>query len=134
MSMETDKNNKIELEFTFNTPLGILFNRLSTASGLSEWFADDVHLDGDVFTFIWDGSETQAQLVKKQDNKCVRFNWLDDANAEAYFEFRISPDELAGGLALHVTEHLSDEDAEDKEDAESLWDSQINELKRLLGL
>lgn len=132
--METVKsNNRVDLEFTFNTSPSILFNRLSTPSGLSEWFADDVRLEGNVFTFIWDGSESQAELTKKQDNKCVRFKWLDDLveGTESFFEFRISPDELTGGLALHVTEQLLDEDTED---AESLWNYQIGELKRLLGL
>ncbi len=125
--------SKIELEFSFNTSVVILFNRLSTPSGLSEWFADDVRLDGDVFTFIWDDSESQAELVKKQDNKCIRFKWLDESENESdtFFEFRICPDELTGGLALHVTEQLLDEDPED---ARSLWVYQVNELKRLLGL
>jgi len=127
-------NNKIELEFTLNTSQSILFNRLSTPSGLSEWFADDVNLDGDTFTFIWDNSESQAQMVHKKDNKSIRFRWIDDGiplDEEAYFEFRISPDEITGGVALYVTEQLVDNDVED---AISLWNCQIAELKRILGI
>jgi len=127
-------NNKIELEFTLNTSQNILFNRLSTPSGLSEWFADDVNLDGDTFTFIWDNSESQAQMVHKKDNKSIRFRWIDDGiplDEEAYFEFRISPDEITGGVALYVTEQLVDNDIED---AISLWNCQIAELKRILGI
>lgn len=129
-----DVNNKIELEFTLNTSQSILFNRLSTPSGLSEWFADDVNLDGDTFTFIWDNSESQAQMVQKKDNKSIRFRWIDDGtplDEEAYFEFRISPDEITGGVALYVTEQLVDNDVED---AISLWNCQIAELKRILGI
>jgi len=129
-----DVNNKIELEFTLNTSQNILFNRLSTPSGLSEWFADDVNLDGDTFTFIWDNSESQAQMVHKKDNKSIRFRWIDDGiplDEEAYFEFRISPDEITGGVALYVTEQLVDNDIED---AISLWNCQIAELKRILGI
>lgn len=129
-----DVNNKIELEFTLNTSQSILFNRLSTPSGLSEWFADDVNLDGDTFTFIWDNSESQAQMVHKKDNKSIRFRWIDDGtplDEEAYFEFRISPDEITGGVALYVTEQLVDNDVED---AISLWNCQIAELKRILGI
>jgi len=127
-------NNKIELEFTLNTSQNILFNRLSTPSGLSEWFADDVNLNGDIFTFIWDNSESQAQMVHKKDNKSIRFRWIDDGiplDEEAYFEFRISPDEITGGVALYVTEQLVDNDIED---AISLWNCQIAELKRILGI
>jgi len=129
-----DVNNKIELEFTLNTSQNILFNRLSTPSGLSEWFADDVNLNGDIFTFIWDNSESQAQMVHKKDNKSIRFRWIDDGiplDEEAYFEFRISPDEITGGVALYVTEQLVDNDIED---AISLWNCQIAELKRILGI
>lgn len=129
-----DVNNKIELEFTLNTSQNILFNRLSTPSGLSEWFADDVNLNGDIFTFIWDNSESQAQMVHKKENKSIRFRWIDDGtpiDEEAYFEFRISPDEITGGVALYVTEQLVDNDLED---AISLWNCQIAELKRILGI
>ncbi len=127
-------NNKIELEFTFNTSPNILFNRLSTPSGLSEWFADDVNLDGDTYTFIWDNSESQAEMIQKKDNKLIRFRWIEDGvpvDDKAYFEFRITFDDITGGVALHVTEQLVDNDVDD---AISLWNCQIAELKRILGL
>jgi len=124
-------NNRVELEFTFKTTPSILYNRLSTPSGLSEWFADDVNLDGDIFTFIWDNSESQAKLISQKENKYIRFRWIGDDSDDAYFEFRICPDELTGGVALHVTEQLLDDDTDD---AESLWSYQINELKRHLGV
>lgn len=127
-------NSKVELEFNFNTSPSILFNRLSTPSGLSEWFADDVNLDGNIFTFIWDKSESKAELVGIKDNKYVRFKWVDDidpADENTYFEFRITPDELTGGVALYITEFIQDDDTED---AISLWNYQIAELKRNLGI
>jgi uncharacterized protein YndB with AHSA1/START domain len=127
-------NTKVELEFTINTSPSILFNRLSTPSGLSEWFADDVNLDGNVFTFIWDNSESKAEMIGLKENKYIRFKWLDDdepADENTYFEFRISPDELAGGVALHVTEFILDDDIDD---AISLWNYQISELKRNIGV
>ena len=126
--------NTIELEFTFGTSSAILFNRLSTPSGLSEWFADDVNVDGNIYTFIWDKSEHQAELVSRKDNKHIRFRWLENGlpiDEEAYFEFRISSDEITGGVALYVTEHLVDDDVED---AATLWNCQITELKRILGV
>lgn len=127
-------NTKVELEFNFNTSPSILFNRLSTPSGLSEWFADDVNLDGNIFTFIWDKSENRAELIGIKENKYVRFRWIDNSDLEDdnnYFEFRITPDELTGGVALYVTEFIQDDDTED---AVSLWNYQIAELKRNLGV
>lgn len=127
-------NSKLELEFNFNTSPSILFNRLSTPSGLSEWFADDVNLDGNIFTFIWDKSENRAELIGIKENKYVRFKWIDNNDLDddnTYFEFRITPDELTGGVALYVTEFIQDDDTED---AVSLWNYQIAELKRNLGV
>jgi uncharacterized protein YndB with AHSA1/START domain len=132
--MEKTKNI-VELEFTFKTPLGVLFSRLSTPDGLAEWFAEDVNLQGNVYTFIWDKSEHQAEMISMKENKYVRFRWLDNGSDDDntnYFEFKIYPDEIAGGIALHVTEVIDEDD--DLEDATSLWNYQIGELKRNLGM
>ena len=43
---------KSEFEYIINTSPIILFNCLTTASGLSEWFCDDVNLKDDNFTFF----------------------------------------------------------------------------------
>ena len=55
---------KIELEYIFSSSVKVLFSRLSTPAGLSEWFADDVFQKGNQFIFIWNGSEQPATLVK----------------------------------------------------------------------
>ena len=44
----------------------MLFQYLSTPSGLGEWFADDVNSRGENFTFIWDDSEENAKLIQKK--------------------------------------------------------------------
>lgn len=128
----TTVGSKIEIEFTMNTSPSLLFSRLSTPSGLSEWFADDVSIQGNIYTFTWNRMEQKAELVSMKENKMVRFRWLDKGNTdEAYFEFRILQHELTGDLALHVTEALADDDTDD---AISLWNYQIGELKRNLGI
>ena len=53
---------RIDLEYIIKTSPTILFNCLSTPSGLSEWFADDVNIKNDRYTFFWDGSEETAIL------------------------------------------------------------------------
>ena len=122
---------KIELEYALNTSPKVLFPRLSTPSGLSEWFADNVNLQGNIFTFIWDDTEQQAELVNSKENKCIRFKWLTESSSNEYFEFRISQDELTSGLALLVTDFF---DKDEKDEVVDLWDSQINALKRAIGL
>jgi hypothetical protein len=47
-----------------------------------------------------------------------------------YFEFRINIEELTSELALIITDFTEETE---NEDSISLWDSQITDLKRLLG-
>ncbi len=123
---------KFELEYTLNCSPKVLFSRLSTPEGLGEWFAENVNVDGDLFTFFWNSSESKARLSALKENKLVRFEWLNlDNDDENYFEFRINIDELTSDLALIITDFA---DEEEKDDSIYLWDSQIADLKRLLGI
>ncbi|MGQ1891023.1 START-like domain-containing protein [Thermophagus sp. OGC60D27] len=125
-----DNLEKIELEYLLNTSPAILFNRLATPSGLSEWFADNVNVKGDIYTFIWDGSEQQAQQTHRKDNKMVRYQWLDQDQQEAWFQFDINIDELTGDVALIITDHV---EPDEKEDTIELWNQQVETLKHGLG-
>jgi hypothetical protein len=124
--------SKFELEYNLNCSPKVLFSRLSTPEGLGEWFADQVNVDGDIFIFYWNSSESNARLSALKENKMVRFEWLGMENEESnYFEFRINLEELTNELALIIIDFA---EAEEKEDAVYLWDSQINDLKRALGI
>ena len=122
---------KFELEYAINSSPNVLYNRLSTPGGLSEWFADDVNLHGDVFTFIWEKTEQQAEVMQRKDNKFIRFRWLGDDDNSAFFEFRLTQDELTGDVSLLITDFAVEDE---KDDAIDLWDSQIAELKHVIGL
>jgi uncharacterized protein YndB with AHSA1/START domain len=123
---------KFELEYTLNCSPKVLFSRLSTPEGLGEWFAENVNVEGDLFTFYWNGSESKARLIALKENKLVRFEWMNLENEEEnYFELRINIDELTSDLALIITDFA---DADEKEDSINLWDSQISDLKRILGI
>ena len=123
---------KFELEYNLNCSQKVLFSRLSTPEGLGEWFADQVNVDGDLFSFYWNSSESKARLSALKENKMVRFEWVGMENEEEnYFEFRINVEELTSELALIITDFA---EADEKEDAIYLWDSQINDLKRILGI
>jgi START-like superfamily domain len=124
--------SKFELEYNLNCSPKVLFSRLSTPEGLGEWFADQVNVDADLFTFFWNNSQSKAKLSALKENKMVRFEWLGMDNEESnYFEFRINLEELTNELALIITDFA---EVEEKEDSIYLWDSQINDLKRALGI
>jgi hypothetical protein len=120
---------RIVLEYTLNSSPKVLYPRLSTPGGLSEWFADDVNLKGNIFFFIWEGIEQKAELVQKKENRYIRFKWLEEDD-DSFFEFRINVDELTGDVALVIVDMVEEEDEADEI---VLWDSQIAELKHVLG-
>jgi len=123
---------KYDLEYTLNCSPKVLFSRLSTAAGLSEWFADDVTVEGNLFTFHWSKTEYKAILTAVKENKLVRFEWDDNGEDKEtnFFEFRIIVHDITGDLALLITDFA---EPDEKEDAIYLWDTQINDLKRVLG-
>ena len=126
---------KYEIEFIINTSPKILYNFLLTPSGLSEWFSDDVNIRNNVYTFFWDGEESQAKLLSSKKEETVKFQWIDEDDPDefknTYFEFKIRVDSMTRETALIVTD-FADEDELDS--AQQLWESQISELKHILGL
>ena len=122
---------KYSIEIPINSSVNVLYKRLSTASGLAEWFADDVNLKNNVFTFFWDDSEQSAKILKKKSNMFIQYKWLDDEEKESFFEFKIQVDEMTSDVSLIITDFAEDE--EDKEEQTMLWEQQILNLKRAIG-
>jgi len=118
---------KFELEYVVNCSPKVLYNRLSSASGLAEWFADDVSVNGKKYTFFWDKTGREAELAFKKENLIVRYNWLDD---DTFFEFKITRDELTGDVSLLITDFA---ESDEIDEIHSLWDSQITRLKHVIG-
>jgi len=119
------------LEFPINSSVNILYKRLSTPSGLSEWFADDVVIKNKIFTFFWDGSEQEAKLLKLKTNQFIRLKWADNYTKEDYFEFLIQIDEMTSDVSLMITDFAEDE--QDQEEQTELWNNQISALKSAIG-
>ena len=55
---------KYELEFLLKTSPRVLEKLINTPDGLSEWFADDVNINDDIYSFEWDGNEEEARLLQ----------------------------------------------------------------------
>ena len=122
---------KYTLEFPIQSSINILYLRLSTPSGLAEWFADDVLIKDNVFTFIWDGSQQNASLLKKKNNSFIRFKWEENDTKDDYFEFFIQIDEMTSDASLLVTDFA--EDKQDQQEQTDLWNKQIQSLKQAIG-
>lgn len=123
------KKIQFEIEFVIQSSPQLLYQYISTPSGLSEWFADDVNSRGELFSFIWDGAEETALLLKKKSDEFVKFRW-EESEEHYYFEMRIIVDEITKDVSLFVTD-FADED--ELEEAKMLWDNQISDLKQVIG-
>ena len=121
---------KYELEFPIKSSVRILFNQISTPSGLSEWFSNDVNIKSNIFTFIWDNDSQDAELLNKKNNQSIRFKWLDEPE-NTYFEFNIIVDEITLDTSLIVIDFADDE--EDVEESKLLWEKQIEKLRQSIG-
>lgn len=119
---------RIQLEYVINCSPKVLYNRLSTASGLTEWFAEDVRVKGKKYTFIWDKTEQTAEMTIHKENRLVRFSWHDEE--DTYFEFKITQDELTGDVSLIIIDFAEEGE---EEETRGLWDTQIADLKHVLG-
>ena len=123
---------KYELEFPVHASPQLLFQYISTSSGLSEWFADNVNSRGELFTFIWDDTEEKAKLVSKRTDEKVRFKWLDDEDQESgtFFEIKIIRDEITKDVSLVVVDFAEEGEVDE---AKLLWENQISDLKHIIG-
>lgn len=127
-----DDKIRFDIEFPIQASPQLLYQYISTPSGLSEWFSDNVNSRGELFTFIWDDSEEQAKLLNKKNGERVKFRWVADEedNQTYYFEIRIQVDEITKDVSLMVTD-FADEDEVDE--SKMLWENQISDLKQVLG-
>ncbi|MDR1746403.1 MAG: hypothetical protein LBR49_03940 [Tannerella sp.] len=126
------KKEKFHIEYVFdNVSNRSLWNHLTTALGLSSWFADDVEINVNKYIFSWNKVREEAEIVMVRPEVRVRYQWLDGENKGYYFEFMIHSIELTGATALEITDFA---DPDEKADAIALWDSQVEVLKRTLGI
>ena len=127
-----DSKIRYEIEFPINSSPQLLYQYISTPSGLSEWFADNVNSRGEFFTFIWDDSEEKARLCSKKTGEKVRFKWVDSNNkdTEYFFELNILVDEITKDVSLMVIDFA---DKEEVNEATLLWENQVSDLKHVIG-
>ncbi|MDT0607799.1 START-like domain-containing protein [Croceitalea rosinachiae] len=120
---------KFEIEFVIQSSPQLLYNYISTPSGLSEWFADNVNSRGELFIFIWDGAEENAILLKRKSDEFVRFAW-EENDDDDYFEMRIIVDEITKDVSLFITDFAEEDELDE---GKMLWENQISSLKQVLG-
>jgi uncharacterized protein YndB with AHSA1/START domain len=120
-------------EFEFSASKKMLFSYISTASGLAQWFADDVNINNTdkTFTFLWDGDENKAAMVAYKVNSYVKFEFIEEGDDDPnYCEFKLDTNELTEATFIKITDYS---DAEDVEELGEIWDALVSKLKEITG-
>jgi uncharacterized protein YndB with AHSA1/START domain len=121
---------KFEMEFPIQASPSLLFQYISTPSGMSEWFADNINSRGEIFTFIWGESEEEAKLLTKKSGERIKMRWLDDEDTSYYFEMRIQVDEITKDVSLMITDFAEEDEIDE---SKMLWENMVSDLKHVLG-
>jgi uncharacterized protein YndB with AHSA1/START domain len=133
--------HKFTTEFEINASKKMLFPYLNTASGLAQWFADDVNIGPEkIWTFDWDNEQHKARLTSQRLNTSVRFTFIDDDHAHdevneendhaSYIEFKLDQNELTQSVFLRIIDYS---DIEDDQELQDLWGNLVETLKEIVG-
>lgn len=121
---------KFELEYELGTSPRVLFPFLSTEIGLSEWFADQVRIDGNIYHFSIDGEDRKAEAKEYNENYHIKYAWIN-CPEKSYLDFLIKIDDLTGELILVITDFAEESEIEE---IKTIWNSQVSNLKHQIGL
>jgi len=123
------EKKKFNIEYEIKSSPRILYGFLSEANGLTQWFADNVTVRDQVYTFTWDDEQQKARLIAVRENKLVRFKWVDD-DPQYFFEMEILQDELTNDVALSITDFAIEDTIIERK---QIWDNQVEYLISVLG-
>ena len=121
---------KFEMEFIFRASPTILYTFITTPACIVRWFCDEVDIQDDVYTFIWDGAEEKADMIDDIEEERVKFKWQDADDEDEYLEFRMYKSNITNETILELTDYCDDDEVEEQKD---LWNKQMNQLKVEVG-
>ncbi|MDB5018120.1 MAG: hypothetical protein JWQ84_2952 [Mucilaginibacter sp.] len=123
------EKKEFKIEYEIKSSPRILYSFLNEPNGLTQWFADDVSVRDQIYTFTWDGEQQKAKLLTIKENKLVKFRWVDD-EPQYYFEMEILQDELTNDVALSITDFATEDTIGERK---LIWNNQIEYLVSVLG-
>jgi uncharacterized protein YndB with AHSA1/START domain len=132
---DTQTKTRFVVEFPINASPKILFPYLATASGLSQWFCDDVrYVEGQRLNFIWDQDNHYAEMTGQRLNRAVRFVFLDDHRqtvADANFlEFTLDSSQVTDEVFLRVVDYSTAHNAAEQQE---MWEGLVAKLREQVG-
>lgn len=123
---------RIELEYILGSPKKLVYERISSSYGLSEWFADSVNVTNEVeYTFNWGKESSKLILIEKKINNHTIFKWLDKTQTNATLEFRINQSDLTKETTLTIIDFV---EIEEINWTKEFYNQKIKNLKTVLGV
>ncbi len=127
--------SKFVTDYQINASRKMIFNYLSTASGLEDWFADEVRIDEDKnFIFYFDNEEHHAHIASIRLNNHIKFDFFDPDNPNeddhSFIEFKLEENEVTQTMFLKVIDYTDDYD---EEESQAIWDGLVGKLKEIIG-
>lgn len=122
-------------EYPINASRKMLFPYLSTATGLCQWFADDVNINNidKTMIFILDGEERVAVIDSIKNNRYVKFRFPNEdekPKENDTLEFRLEINELTQSVFVRVEEFT---DTDDLDESYQIWENLLSQLKEIIG-
>ena len=114
------------IEFLFRASPTILYKFFTDHSAIIRWFSDECDVEGDLYTFSWDGAEEIATIIDDIEDERIRFRWEDAESDEEYLEIKFSRSEVTGETILEIIDFCDEDEVEDQK---RLWKSQIDKLR-----
>ncbi|WP_232341369.1 START-like domain-containing protein [Hymenobacter ginkgonis] len=126
---------RFEMEYSINASPKLLFPYIASASGLSQWFCDDVRLDPEHrFNMVWDKQNHYAEVAIQRPGRSIRYVFLDehkrpqlDAN---YLDFTLEYSRITDEVFLRVTDYS---DHTDTKEQQELWEGLVSKLREQVG-
>jgi hypothetical protein len=133
--LDMTKKKLFTADFEIHASVKMLYPYIQSASGLSEWFADDVSISPEkVFTFVWDNESHKAIMSSHRINHFTRFEYVPESNQDekdpSYFEIRIEVNEITQSTFLKISDYS---DFDDMEELHDLWKGLVDNLKTVVG-
>ena len=122
-------------EYQIKASRKMLFPYLSTATGLCQWFADDVNINNidKTLIFLLDGEERIATIDSIKNNRYVKFRFVNEDEKPKdndTLEFRLEINELTQSVFVRVEEYT---ETDDLEESYQIWYNLLAQLKEIIG-
>ena len=135
MILSMAKKKLFTADFEIHASVKMLYPYIQSASGLAEWFADDVSISPEkVFTFVWDNETHKAVMTSHRMNHFCKFEFVPESKEEekdpSYFELRIEVNEMTQTTFIKVFDYS---DFDDMEELKDLWEGLVENLKAVVG-